>query len=242
MTALLLLWLAVTPVERALAEADRLAAHARALKKGCAKTKAVARALAAYAAVIAQRPKDAKLVPRVRRRRASLLKHAGRAKEALAEHDAIVEGRARRKDRARALYEGARLLERAADFAAAERRLRRALEDYRDVVRVRADAALGLGRVLEKMARPQEAERAYRYVVEHCRDEAKAAIAAYDALALLALRQEKPRQARRWLRVCFQRYEKRALRGDRYGAFVRRLLAEMQAPRKLHTLPEPPSR
>jgi hypothetical protein len=101
------------------------------------------------------------------------------------------------------------------------------------VVRVRAQAAFLLGRVLERVARPKEAERAYRYVVTRCRDEAEPVIAAYDALALLAIRQKKPRTARRWLRECFGRYEKRATRGDRYGAFISRLLGDMQAPGRL---------
>jgi tetratricopeptide (TPR) repeat protein len=217
-----------------LEEADRLAAAARALEAGPRKDRAVDAALAAYAALIAERPKDLKLVPRLRRRRAALLKHAGRPRAALAEYDAIVTGRGRRRDKARALYDGARLLERASDFGAAEKRLRRAIDDYGDVVRVRAQAAFLRGRVLEKMARPKEAERAYRYVVTRCRDEAKPSIAAYDALALLAIRQQKPRVARRWLRECFGRYEKRATRGDRYGAFIGRLLRDMQAPGRLN--------
>jgi tetratricopeptide (TPR) repeat protein len=221
------------PLAPTLEEADRLAAKARAAKGGPEKDHAVERALAAYAAILADRPKDLKLVPRVRRRRAALLKHAGRPRAALAEYDAVVSGRGRRKDKAGALYDGARLLERGGDFGAAEKRLRRAIEDYGDVVRVRAKAALLLGRVLEKMARPKEAERAYRYVVARCRDEAEPAIAAYDALALLAIRRGKPRVARRWLRECFSRYEKRATRGDRYGAFVSRLLGDMRAPTAL---------
>lgn len=227
---LLLPLLAPTPT---LEEADRLAAEARALKDGAEKQRAVDAALAAYAALIADRPKDLKLVPRLRRRRAALLKHAGRPRAALEEYDAIVAGRARRKDRARALYDGARLLERASDFGAAEKRLRHAIEDYADVVRVRAKAALLLGQVLEKMARPKEAERAYRFVVARCRDEVEPAIAAYDALALLALRENKPRAARRWLRRCFAEYEKRATRRDRHGAYVSRLLGDMRAPAAL---------
>ena len=230
LVVLLLLLLAPT-----LEEADRLAAEARALEKGPRKVRAVDAALAAYAAILADRPRDLKLVPRLRRRRAALLKHAGRPRAALAEYDAIVAGRGRRKDKAGALYDGARLLERASDFAGAEKRLRRAIDDYGDVVRVRAKAAFLLGQVLEKTARPAEAERAYRYVVARCRNEAEPAIAAYDALALLAIRQGKPRVAHRWLRECFARYEKRATRGDRYGAFIGRLLGGMRAPAALLT-------
>jgi tetratricopeptide (TPR) repeat protein len=231
--ALVLLFLLPLAPKPTLEEADRLAARARALDEGPEKKRAVDTALAAYAALIEKRPKDLKLVPRLRRRRAALLKHAGRPRAALAEYDAIVSGRGRRKDKARALYDGARLLEPAGDFAGAEKRLRRAIDDYGDVVRMRAKAALLLGQVLEKTARPREAERAYKYVVARCRDEAEPAIAAYDALALLAIRQEKPRVARRWLRECFAKYEKRATRGDRYGAFVSRLLGDMRAPAAL---------
>jgi tetratricopeptide (TPR) repeat protein len=230
MTPFLVLLLLLAPT---LEEADRLAAEARALEKGPGKARAVDAALAAYAAILADRPKDLKLVPRLRRRRAALLKHAGRPRAALAEYDALVAGRGRRKDKAGALYDGARLLERAREFAGAEKRLRRAIDDYGDVVRVRAKAAFLLGQVLEKTARPTEAERAYRFVVARCRDETEPVIASYDALALLAIRQQKPRVARRWLRECFARYEKRATRGDKYGAFVGRLLGEMRAPAAL---------
>lgn len=233
LVALLLLPLLPPAPNPTLEEADRLAARARSLKEGPEKELAVDAALAAYAALIADRPKDPKLVPRLRRRRAALLKHAGRPRAALAEYDAIVSGRARRKDKAGALYDGARLLERASDLGAAEQRLRRAIEDYADIVRVRAKAAVLLGRVLEKMARPKEAERAYRFVVARCRDEVEPAIAAYDALALLALREGKPRAARRWIRACFARYEKRATRRDRHGAYVSRLLGGMRAPSAL---------
>jgi tetratricopeptide (TPR) repeat protein len=166
-TALVLLFL--LPAAPTLEEADRLAAQARALDEGPQRSRAVDQALAAYAALIEKNPKDLKLVPRLRRRRAALLKHAGRPRAALAEYDAIVSGRARRKDKARALYDGARLLERAGDYGGAEKRLRRAIDDYGDVVRTRAKAALLLGQVFEKMARPREAERAYKYVVARCR-------------------------------------------------------------------------
>ncbi len=229
MTWLLAALLAATPVEEALARAAALAAAARAAPPE-AQAKAIDEALAAYDRVIALRPKDEKLVPRVRRRRATLLRLAGRPKEALAEYDRIVSGRARRKDKARALFDGALLLEKGADFAAAEARLARVLEEYKDDVRTCAEAALARGRVLEKMARPEDAKRSYRFVVEKCRDEAEAVISAYDALALLAIAEKDAREAQRWLRECRDRFEKRATRGDRYGAFVSRLLAGMKAP------------
>lgn len=232
MTALLAVLLLATPVEDALAKADALAAAARAAPPE-RQAKAVDEALAAYDQVIALRPKDEKLVPRVRRHRATLLRFAGRPKEALAEYDRIVAGRARRKDKARALYDGALLLEKGADFAAAEARLARVLEEYKDDVRACAEAALARGRVLEKMARPEDAGKAYRFVVEKCRDEAEAVISAYDGLAMLAIARKDVREAERWLRECRDRFEKRATRGDRYGAFVSRLLADMRAPAAL---------
>ena len=86
---------------------------------------------------------------------------------------------------------------------------------------------------LETMARRKEAERAYRAVLDKCRDQTRECIAAYDALALIALRQGDSRRARKWLRACTKRFEKRATRADRYGAFVARLLGEMKAPRGL---------
>lgn len=229
MSLLVAALLLATPVEEALAKADALAAAARAAPPD-RQAKAVDEALAAYDRVIALRPKDEKLVPRVRRRRATLLRFAGRPKEALAEYDRILDGRARRKDKARALRDGAALLEKGGDFAAAEARLARVLDEYGDDVRERAEAALARGRVLEKMARPADAAKCYRFVVEKCRDEAEAVIASYDALALLAIARKDFAEARRWLRDCRQRFERRATRGDRYGAFVSRLLAEMKAP------------
>jgi len=232
MSALICLLLLANPVEEALAKADALAAAAKAAPAD-RQAKAVDEALAAYGRVIALRPKDQKLVPRVRRRRATLLRRAGRPKEALEEHDLIVEGRARRKDKARALCDGAAILEKGGDFAGAEARLARALDEYGDDVRMRAKAALARGRVLEKMARPEDAARSYRFVVEKCRDEAEAVISAYDALALLAIAREDLREARRWLRACRNQFEKRATRGDKYGAFVGRLLAGMKAPMAL---------
>lgn len=213
--------------------ADRLAAVVREIEDQTAKEEAAAKALAAYDAILKAHPKDRKLVPRVRRKRAALYKTLGRPREALHEHDLIVEGRARRRDKARALCDGAVLLKRAADFAAAELRLRRAIVEYPDVTSVRAKASLTRGEVLEAMGRPRDAEKAYRFVVRRCWDEAKHAIRAYDALALLALRERKPDIARRWLRDCVKRYEKRAARGDRYGAFLSRQLGAMKAPKEL---------
>ena len=209
MTALLAAMLLSTPVEEALAKADALAAAAKAAPPE-QQAKAVDEALAAYDRVIEMRPK-----------------------EALAEHDRIVAGRARRKDKARALLDGALLLEKGGDFAAAEARLARVLHEYGDDVRACAESALVRGRVLEKMARPEEAAKSYRFIVEKCRDEAEAVISAYDALALLAIARKDVREAQRWLRECRDRYEKRATRGDRYGAFVSRLLGEMKAPQAL---------
>jgi len=232
MSALVALLLFATPVEEALAKADALAAAAKAAPPD-RQAKAVNEALTAYDAVIALRPKDRKLVPRVRRSRATLLRLAGRPKEALAEYDRIVAGGARRKDKARALCDGAALLEKGGDFAAAEARLARALDEFGDDVRMRAKAALARGRVLEKMARPEDAAKSYRFVLEKCRDEAEAVISAYDALALLAIARKDVRDAQRWLRECRERFEKRATRGDRYGAFVGRLLAGMKAPAAL---------
>jgi len=232
MSLLFALLLLATPVEEALAKADALAAAAKAAPAD-RQAKAVDEALAAYDRVIALRPKDQKLVPRVRRRRATLLRLAGRPKEALAEYDGIVDGPARRKDKARALCDGAALLEKGGDFGAAEARLARVLAEYGDDVRTRAEAALARGRVLEKMARPEEAVKAYRFVIEKCRDEAEAVISAYDALALLAIARKDLREAQRWLRECRERFEKRATRDDKYGAFVSRLLGGMRAPAAL---------
>jgi tetratricopeptide (TPR) repeat protein len=229
MSLLAAVLLLATPVEEALEKADALAAAAKAAPAD-RQAKAVDEALAAYDCVLALRPKDEVLVPRVRRRRATLLRFAGRPKEALAEYDRIIDGRARRKDKARAFRDGATLLEKGGDFAAAEARLARVLDEHGDDVRECAEAALQRGRVLEKMARPADAAKCYRFVVEKCRDEAEAVIASYDALALLAIARRDFGEAQRWLRDCRQRFEKRATRGDRYGAFVSRLLADMKAP------------
>jgi len=229
MRAVVLALLLAAPVEEALEKADALAAAAKAapLER---QAKAVDEALAAYDAVIAMRPKDQKLVPRVRRRRATLLRLAGRPKEALAEYDRILDGRARRKDKARALRDAAALLEKGGDFAAAERRLARVLDEYGDDIRACAAAALARGRLREKMARPADAAKCYRFVIEKCRDEAEAVITSYDALALLAIARRDFAEAEGWLRSCRKRFEGRATRGDRYGAFVSRLLGSMKAP------------
>ena len=241
MTILLLLVLLANPEEEEVKRADTLAAHARTLE-GKEREHAVDRALEAYRSILKRHPKDRRLVPRLRRRRASLLKREGRVKEALEEQDAIVRGRARRKDKARALHDGAILLERAKDYHKAEQRLRRALEEYPDITSTRAKASLARGRVLEAMGRPKEGKKAYRYVVERCWGEAKEAISAYDALALLAIREGRVDQARRWLRACTARYEKRASRADRYGAFLSRRLGAMKAPRELAGLNKPEGR
>ncbi|MHC4224688.1 MAG: tetratricopeptide repeat protein [Planctomycetota bacterium] len=237
MTVVFLLVLLASPEEE-VKRADALAARAGTLE-GKERVRAVDQALEAYLSILKRHPKDRRLVPRLRRRRATLLKKEGRVKEALGEQDAIVRGRARRKDKARALYDGATLLERAKDFHNAEQRLRRALEEYPDITATRAKASLARGRVLEAMGRPKEAQKAYRYVVERCWDKAKEAISAYDALALLATREGRLDQARRWLKACTARYEKRASRGDRYGAFLSRRLGAMKAPRELAGLKEP---
>lgn len=228
----LVLLLVAGPSERMLAEADALAARARSAPPE-RKAARVEEALRAYASILAARPKDRELVPRVRRRRARLLVHAGRIRDALAEHDAILAGRARRKDKARALYDGAKLLVRAGDAHAADQRLRRACADYKDVSSVRGKALLLRADLLRKSGRVAEAAKLYERVTEVCRFEEKLAIRAYDALALMAIEAGDEMRARRWLRVCVQRYRKRAARGDRFGAYLSRLLGEMKAPRRL---------
>lgn len=227
---LLLLLLAPSPEElnKGLEEADKLAAQARVLEDD-ARKKGVAKALKAYDALIALRPKDRRFVPRVRRRKASLLKREKRIEEALAEYDKILTGRARRKEKARALYEGARLL----PPKPAIKRLQRALAEYRDITANAAKSSLLLGKTYERLKRVSDAERAYRYVIDRCADEAKEAITAYDRLALLCIAHREPEQARRWLRTCVRRFEKRASRGDKYGGYISRLLGDMRAPRKL---------
>ena len=223
-----------SPFDEALVAADALAAQARAVPaEDKTKGAAVQCALDAYGALLREKGKDPKLGPRLRRRRASLLKHAGRSVDALAEYDAIVNGRARRKDRARALVDGGKLLERSLDHVGAAARYRRAAEDYRDIVRVRAEATVRWGRMLEMFAKPKGAARCYRLVIDKCGDQAEWVIASYDALALMAVRASEPGRARRWLSRCVARFEKRAARGDKYGAFVARLLGAMKAPAAL---------
>jgi len=216
--------------------ADDLAAQVRALE-GEAREEAVVKALAAYDAILGKVERDRKLGPRVRRRRASLLKRVGRTADALKEYDAIVEGRARRADKARALVDGAELL---ADKEDAVRRLTRAVDGYPDESRTRARAARLRGSLLEDLGRTDEAARSYRLVVEKCRFEEKEAIAAFDALALLEIRRGRLDAAERWIRTCFRAYEKRAARGDRKGAFLGRQLGAMKAPQALAEARIPP--
>jgi tetratricopeptide (TPR) repeat protein len=222
-----MIWLLSCLSPTAWETADALAARARVCK-GDEKDRAVAAALQAYERLLQSVAKDRKLAPRVRRRRAAVLKNAGRVAEALAEHDAIVAGRARRRDKARALLDGARLLR---DPERAVERLSLAMDRYADLVRARA--ALERGVALEKLGRLGAAERSYRIVVEKCRSDEKEAIAAFDSLALLELRRGRRGSARRWIRLCFTTYEKRAARGDRKGAFLGRQLGAMKAPAAL---------
>jgi len=223
------LWLICGSSAITLEQADALAGIARATK-GEAKDAAVSKALTAYADLIERHRKDRRLVPRLRRRRASLLRHAGKVEAALLEHDAILKGRACRSDRARALLDGAKLLESLGRLDIAERRLRSVVDGYRDAGRTRATAALRRGGILERLKRDREAVRCYRLVVEKCALEEKVAIQAYDALALRAVRQRRPREARKWLRACERRYAKRAARNDKKGAFLGRQLGAMKAP------------
>jgi len=216
-----------------LERADLLAATARAERVVARKARAVATALAAYDALIAARPKDRKLVPRLRRRRAGLLVHAKRLRAALTEHDRTLLGPARRKDRARALHDGAVLLARLKEPDEAEARYARVLDEYPDIVRMRAQASLARGRIRQAQGDPKGAERCFRHVVEKCRDETKAVIGAYDALALLEIERGRCDHARRWLERCTRRYAKQATRDDRTGRFVARLLGEMKAPAAL---------
>jgi len=228
-SAALVLVLAATPGERMLADADGLAARARAAPEE-KKEKLVEEALRAYAAVLEAYPKDRELVPRVRRRRAALLQHAGRLLDALGEHDAILAGRARRKDKARALFDGAVLLERGGDLHAAERRFLRAIEEFKDVDSVRGKAMLARAALLHKSGRTKAAVKAYRQVAHDCRHQEKLAIRAYDELALIAIGKGDRKGALRWLKACTSRYAERAARGDKFGDYLARLLGEMKAP------------
>ena len=215
--------------------ADSLAARARAIKGKTeenerARSAAIQAALDAYAGALRNHAKDVKLAPKIHRRRAALLVSAGRLPEALAEHDAIPKGRARRRDCARALFEGAAVLERMKQPAAAVARLSQVLGRYSDVSRMRARAALRKGVLLEAMGRPKAAGESYRLVVKKCRAQEKEAIEAFDALAVLALRSGKRKQAQRWIDACLRTYSKRAVRGDKKGAFLGRQLGAMKAP------------
>ena len=214
------------------AHAEKLAA---AVTTAAEKEKpaAVERALAAFGAILSEFPKDRKWVPRARRRRAALLKSVGKISEAIGEHDAIVEGRASRYDRARALLDGAVLQERAGDLSKAAKRCARARERYADEDSIAVRAALLQGRCFEKMMKPTVAARIYRQVTKRHRHRVKEAIEAYDRLALLALASKDTRRAHRWLAACMDRYEKKAVRKDRFGRYVARLLGDMKAPARL---------
>ena len=218
-----------SPSEVAESAAELLAKRARQAE-GAAKPIAIERALHAYAALVRESRKDRKRHPRLRRRRASLLRHAERLPEALAEHDAILAGRARRADKARALYDGAQLLRRLGRHEEAIKRLSRAIERYSDATRTRARASRLRGSIQEQLGRLRDAERSYRFVAEKCRFEEKEAIAAHDALALLALRNGDRRRANRWLNACLRTYGRRAAKKDKKGAFLSRQLAAMKAP------------
>lgn len=234
--ALLALAVAAPPAERMLEDADRLAARARASPEE--KREAAAKeALDAYSAILEAWPKDRETIPRARRRRAALLQHLGRVRDAIAEHDAILAGRARRKDRARALYDGAMLLAKAGDLHGAERRLARVGEEYGDVSSTRGKALLARAALLRDSGRAKEAQRLFQQAVHDCRHEEKLAIEAYDALALMALDAGDPASARRWIARCMDRYRKRAERGDKFGDYVARLLGDMKAPARLASAP-----
>ena len=236
MSALVLvavLWPAPTEVAAELEKIDVQADLARVMEPGPLRAAAVDKVLAAYEAMLERHAKDLKLVPRLRRRRAGLLRRVGRLQEAAAEHDRIAEGRARRKDKARALYDAAVLMRRLERPKEAERRLARALSDYKDIAGVRAKALLARGEILRDAGNPREARRTWEVLVRRCRVEAKSAIAGYDALALLALDEKVTRRARRWLDRCVRCYGKRAGKPDRCGAFLSRQLGEMKAPARL---------
>jgi hypothetical protein len=215
------------------AQAQKLAAAAAAAPEK-EKPAAVERALAAYGAILSEWPKDRKGVPKARRRRAALLRSVGRISEAVSEHDLIVEGRASRYDRARALLDGAVLLAGAGDLSKAAKRCARARERFGDEDSIAVRAALLQGRCFEKMTKPGVAARIYREVTERHRHRVKEAIEAYDRLALLALARKDTRRARRWLTTCMSRYGKKAVRKDRFGRYVARLLGDMKAPGRLN--------
>ncbi|MFQ5844475.1 MAG: tol-pal system YbgF family protein [Planctomycetota bacterium] len=225
-------WAGPAQLEAGLERADALASKARQAEEK-EKAAAVEAALHAYRALIAKRPKDREWVPKLRRRRASLLAHAGRVREALSEYDVILKGPASRYERARALRDSGKLLSRGGDYGRAVERFERVAARYRDIGSLAADALLRAGRCREAAAQPEAAERTWRRVVDRYRSEPKAAIAAYDALALQAIERRDAKGAERWLRRCMDRYAKRAARGDRRGVWLGRLLGEMKAPARL---------
>lgn len=231
MSALLIVLLLGPAGEQALKKADATAAAAKAEIEPRRRAAAIETALKAYAAVIKQHPKDRRLVPRVRRRRASLLKKEGRLREALEEQDRIVAGRSRRKDRARAIYDGARLLEKMGYLPEASARYKRAADDFPDVDGTRAKAVLARGRLLERLGKEEQAVAAYRLVIKKCGDrEAEQVVEAYDRLALLEIRNGRTKEAKRWIYACVRRYQRRAARGDKRGAYLSRLLGDMASP------------
>ena len=230
MSALLVILLLGPAGEEALKQADAASALAKSESDPRRRAVAIEAALSAYAEVIKKYPKDRRLVPRVRRRRASLLKKEGRLREALEEQDRVLSGRSRRKDKAKALYDGARLLEKMERLKEASARYERAAAEYSDVDSTRAKAVLARGRVLERLGDDEQAERTYRFVVKKCSDEAQQAVEAYDRLALLEIRRGRIREAKRWIYSCIRRYERRAARGDKRGAYLSRLLGDMASP------------
>jgi len=229
-SALIVILLCGPAGEEALKQADAAASVAKSEPDPRRRAVAIEAALNAYASVIEQHPKDRRLVPRVRRRRASLLKKEGRLREALEEHDRVLSGRSRRKDRAKALYDGAKLLEKMERLKEASDRYKRAAEEFPDVDGTRAKAVLARGRVLERLGNDEQAVRAYRFVIKKCGDEAQQAVEAYDRLALLEIRRGRTREAKRWIYACVRRYERRAARGDKRGAYLSRLLGDMRSP------------
>ena len=196
-------------------EIDRWASEARAEKDPQRKRTLMRRALDAYEERIALRPKDRKLVPRLRRKRAGLLKACGEHERALAEYQRLADGPSRRKDRARAWREAGELAVRMNQTAAARTYLRRVLDDYGDIVAERARALLALGALHEKAGEHKQATRCWKAILDRCRDEVKEVVGAYDRLALQAIRAGDPKTARRWLERCTKRFEKRATKRRR---------------------------
>jgi len=230
--ALWLLLVAATPQESAMDAARELARAASAAPE---ETRAVLfqKTLDAYGAILERWPKDRKLIPKVRRRRAKLFQELGKVRDAIAEHDEVVNGRFSRYDRARALLEGAKIADKAGQAYAAALRCKQARERFGDEGSIVSKALLLEASCFEKMSRPKRAARLYAELVDKHSDRAKEAVAAYDALALMEIRAGRFDRARRWLRRCTKRYEKRAARCDRWGLHVGRLLGDMKAPRTL---------